>query len=68
MSTNKRLTRDEILLIPDFIEEGLTYQQIGEKLGVTKLTIARWIPKLRQYGYFVPEIKRGRPRVIKKHD
>ncbi len=64
MSRSKRLTRDEILSIPPLLEEGYTYEQIGAKFGVTKLSIARWVSKLKFYGYEVPKIKRGRPTML----
>lgn len=44
---NRKLKIDQVKLIPDLLESGLNYQQIAEKLNVSKRTINYWIRRLK---------------------
>ena len=52
------LSRKQILQIPDLLAE-MSYAQIGDKFGVTAMTVYRWVKKLQQSGKDIT-IKRGR--------
>ena len=53
----KRLTKEEILSIPDKLANGLTYEEVGRELGFKKVTIQKAVYRLRKAGVEVLTIK-----------
>lgn len=54
------LSRLQILEIKKRRNEGQTNEQIAVDLGVTTVTVARWVKKLREAGHEVKRFTRGR--------
>lgn len=54
MEKIRRLSKDEILAIPQKKISGMTHKQIADEYGVGHETIAYWVRRLRAEGFSCP--------------
>lgn len=54
-----KLTKKNVLKIPEWRDIGLTNKQIAERLGVHERAITYWVRRLREAGYTVPVHNKG---------
>lgn len=57
------MKRSQVLEIKKLRNEGQTNEQIAEEMGVTPVTIARWVKRLREAGHEVTRFARGRKKL-----
>ena len=62
----QRLTKEQIVQIPQLAKQGLSNRQIGLMFGVTKVTIDQWIVKLKTAGYRLPYRSGAKPIKLEK--
>ena len=64
----RRLTRDEILAIPEMKRQGMSNQKIADQYGTVHTTIIYWIKRLRAEGFDVVNLPKNGREPIKLRD
>ena len=62
-NTKKQLTKEQIMSIPKK-RESMTDSQIAEEFDCSRVTIQRWIKRLRALGIEVQKGRMGRPKTL----
>ena len=62
----KRLCKDEVILIPSLVKEGISNREIASRLCVHERAIDKWIVKLKTAGYKFPYRKGNKSIKLEK--
>lgn len=54
-----KLSREQVMSIPEMRAEGKTNEQIAELLNVTRMTVNYWVRRLRDEGHEIKRFGRG---------
>lgn len=63
MKEEKQLSKEEVLQIPELIDQRKTYKEIAIIFDVHENTIKNWVMKLRKSGYKV-NTKKGKRAML----